>query len=261
MTERHHALDGCLNLRDVGGYLTAEGRQVRWGCLYRSGELCSLTDADLDAVGRLGVRVVVDLRNRWERVARPGRLPPGVELVERPSPPTGRARGRTLEEQIVTGDLPVKDDETSRPCTSGCSTAWLRRSAWSSSWPSTPVERPVLFHCVAGKDRAGPVAAVLLGAPRRPEATIVEDYELTTTHYASRRLAALAPLLATYGVAETSVRHLVEARRPALEGALRHLHRQWGGYDGYLTAAGARPGLPARLRAALTTAATAEPAG
>jgi hypothetical protein len=111
MTERHHALDGCLNLRDVGGYLTAEGRQVRWGCLYRSGELCSLTDADLDAVGRLGVRVVVDLRNRWERVARPGRLPPGVELVERPSPPTGRARGRTLEEQIVTGDLPVKDDE------------------------------------------------------------------------------------------------------------------------------------------------------
>src|SRR4029079_11322798 len=45
------------------------------------------------------------------------------------------------------------------------------------------VERPLLFHCAAGKDRTGVIAAVLLGVLGVAEADIVEDYELTTDHY------------------------------------------------------------------------------
>src|SRR5580765_2462491 len=85
MVDRHHVLEGCLNLRDLGGYPTEDGRQVRWGCVFRAGELCLLTDSDADAITRLGIRVVVDLRNQWERAARPDRLPPGIDLVERRS--------------------------------------------------------------------------------------------------------------------------------------------------------------------------------
>jgi protein-tyrosine phosphatase len=40
-------LEGSLNLRDIGGYASADGRVVRTGCLYRSDELHALTDADL----------------------------------------------------------------------------------------------------------------------------------------------------------------------------------------------------------------------
>jgi protein-tyrosine phosphatase len=258
MTQRHVALDGALNLRDIGGYLTGEGREVRRGCLYRSAELCSLTDADLDVLGRIGIGVVVDLRNQWERAARPDRLPAGVELIERSSPSTSSAVGQTLEEAIAAGDLPVNDDEYFTGVYVDLLDRLVPEVRLILELALDAVERPVLFHCAAGKDRTGLVAAVLLGTLGVPDETIVEDYELTTTHYAPRRLEALGPLLAAHGVTPARVGHLVEARTAVLRGALRHLHERWGGYDGYATAAvGVPPDLPVRLRAALTTPAPA----
>jgi hypothetical protein len=44
---RHIDLEGQLNFRDLGGNETAEGRMVKWGEVYRSGELPRLTDADV----------------------------------------------------------------------------------------------------------------------------------------------------------------------------------------------------------------------
>src|SRR5207302_549569 len=82
----------------------------RFGCVFRSDELHALTDADLEAVGRLGIRVVFDLRNVDERDARPNRLPPGVEVLERATPSTG-GDTRTTEQQILRGELPLADNE------------------------------------------------------------------------------------------------------------------------------------------------------
>lgn len=253
MTERHLALDGCLNLRDLGGYLTTEGWEVRWGCLYRSGELCSLTDTDLDAVSRLGIRVVIDLRNEWERSTRPNRLPPGVELIERRSPSTSNGPERTLEDQIAAGEVPVKDDEYFTSVYIGLLDGLIPEIRLILEMAVDATDRPMLFHCAAGKDRTGIVAAVLLGVLGVPDQAIIEDYERTTTHYAARRLDALAGLLAEHDTSPEKIRHLVEARTPALERALRHLHDRWGGYDGYATTAvGVSTDLLDRLRAAVT---------
>jgi protein-tyrosine phosphatase len=116
-------------------------------------------------------------------------------------------------------------------------------------------DAPLLFHCAAGKDRTGLVASVVLGVLGVPHDTIVEDYRLTSDHYAPRRLEALSTVLARHGVAPDRVRHLVEVRTAVLEGALAHLHDRWGGYDGYAVgAAGVEPDLPDRPRAALTVA-------
>ena len=43
-------LEGQTNFRDLGGYRTADGRRVKWGKIYRSGELSRLTDADRSAM-------------------------------------------------------------------------------------------------------------------------------------------------------------------------------------------------------------------
>lgn len=154
MTERHLALDGCLNLRHLGGYLTSEGREVRWGCLYRSGELCSLTDTDLDAVSRLGIRVVIDLRNEWERSTRPNRLPPGVELIERRSPSTSNGPERTLEDQIAAGEVPVKDDEYFTSVYIGLLDGLIPEIRLILEMAVDATDRPMLFHCAAGIARA-----------------------------------------------------------------------------------------------------------
>jgi protein-tyrosine phosphatase len=255
VNERHIALEGCLNLRDLGGYLTHDRREVRWGCLYRSGELCSLTDADLATIEGLGVRVVIDLRNEVERSARPDRLPSGVQLIERRSPAAMGGPDRTLEELIAAGEFPVRDDERVTRIYVDALDRLIPEIKLILELAVDAPERPMLFHCAAGKDRTGIVAAVLLGLLGVPVQTIIEDYELTTTYYATHRLNAVASLLAEHGVPPERVSHLVEARTPALEGCLEHLHDRWGSFDGYaITAVGLPADLPDRLRASLTTA-------
>ena len=46
--ERSVSLEGQSNFRDIGGYQTVDGRTVKTGIVYRSGELHALTDHDVE---------------------------------------------------------------------------------------------------------------------------------------------------------------------------------------------------------------------
>jgi protein-tyrosine phosphatase len=250
---RHVLLEGCLNLRDIGGYETRDGRRVRTGCVFRSDELHALTDEDLVAVAALGIRVVFDLRNIDERTARPNRLPVGVELLERVTPST-QGPALTTEEQIAGNLLPIADDEEF---------AGVYRRLLEMLAPELRIileravdapSRPLLFHCAAGKDRTGIATAVLLGLLGVPDDVILDDYELTTRYFTARKLDALAGHMTEYGIAEERLRPLLEARRPVLAALLDHVRDQWGGFDGYTRAhVGLDDGFPEQLRASLLT--------
>ena len=60
------AWGACLNVRDLGGLSTADGRRVRHGALVRSDQLCRLDDGGRDALVAHGVRTVIDLRTPAE---------------------------------------------------------------------------------------------------------------------------------------------------------------------------------------------------
>lgn len=228
--DRHIALEGNLNLRDIGGYAVPGDRLVRTGCVFRSDELHALTDADLEVVAALGIKVVFDLRNSYERGLRPSRLPPGVELLERSSP---GSPPRPIEDLIAARDLPVPDDEVF----AGIYVEILDRLApelriileLAVDAPS----RPLLFHCVAGKDRTGIATALLLSLLGVPDDVILDDYELTSTYFAARRIEALAAVMAEHGVRNEEVLPLLQARRPVLASTLRYVHDRWGGFGGY----------------------------
>src|SRR5262245_46756760 len=72
---RHVVLDGAQNFRDLGGYATEDGRTVRWGLLYRSDNLARLSDADLERLHELGIKLVCDFRSAEEKAEEPDRLP------------------------------------------------------------------------------------------------------------------------------------------------------------------------------------------
>lgn len=57
---RHVALETCFNFRDLGGYQTASGQSIRWGCVFRSDSLRALTSADFAVLQGLRVRTVID---------------------------------------------------------------------------------------------------------------------------------------------------------------------------------------------------------
>ena len=74
-------LSETLNLRDLGGHVTQEGRQVRGGVVYRSAALVPGDDAVRVALAGLGLRRVYDLRTELERAQQPDEVPAGAELV------------------------------------------------------------------------------------------------------------------------------------------------------------------------------------
>ena len=69
------------NLRDAGGYATADGSVVRRGVAYRSNQLNPISPDDMKKIAALGLKNDFDLRTAEERKAKPDELPAGVKNV------------------------------------------------------------------------------------------------------------------------------------------------------------------------------------
>ncbi len=167
-------LVGAYNFRDLGGYPTGDGRRTRWGRLYRSDTLHELTDGDLVALRDLGLRAVLDLRTAAE--------------VEQ------SGRGLLGEEPVDYQHLSVIDQDagesTAAPAPPGDDLAerylWYleigRRALVSALESMTSEDRyPMVFHCTAGKDRTGVLAALVLDILGVEPTVIAEDYVITAT--------------------------------------------------------------------------------
>ena len=117
----------------------------------------------------------------------------------------------------------------------------------------TPGELPLLFHCAAGKDRTGWLAAVVLTALDVDRPTIAADYMRTAELNATGRDNTLARMASRLDQPEILL-PLLEVRLEYLEAAFLEADRSYGGMDGYL-----REGLGLteddlqRLRAVLLT--------
>lgn len=176
--QRHIPLAGQPNFRDLGGYRSRDGRQVKWGVIYRSGELSQLSDEDVDKLGELRIKAVVDLRSEQEVTARgQGRLPPSAALW--PMPISSSEVFADLIPVFMNGDfskLPTDLlDRVNRALVRDFTTEFggLLRTL------SDPSNRPLVFHCTQGKDRAGFGAAMVLSALGVPWETVVHDYMLS----------------------------------------------------------------------------------
>ena len=220
-------LEGATNFRDLGGYPTRDGRTVKWGLLFRSNGLFALTGADLDYLARRKFRLVCDFRAVEEQTTAPSRLPADdpPEVLSLSVRPEAGDRLRVL---ALSGGTQVTDIAAAYAAVYRAYArdhhdqfgALLARLADAESYPA-------VFHCMAGKDRTGFAAAMILAALGVPNEVIFEDYLLTNTHW---RLNARFPdamdeeVQAAFGA----------ARREYLEAAFDELQRSHGSLDVYL---------------------------
>ena len=63
---RHLGLEGLYNIRDLGGYETADGRRTRWRTFFRSDSMHDVPIRARAALLDYGVRRVIDLRTTGE---------------------------------------------------------------------------------------------------------------------------------------------------------------------------------------------------
>jgi rhodanese-related sulfurtransferase len=171
VTDQQRILDlvGAYNFRDLGGYPTSDGRRTRWGRVFRSDTLQELTDTDLEILRSLGLATIVDLRTPTE-VERDGR---GLLAGE----PVRYINLSVLQEEAgetVAAPPAAQEDMGQRYL-------WYletgeRSLATALSLVADDTAHPLVFHCAAGKDRTGVLAALVLGCLGVVREAIVADY-------------------------------------------------------------------------------------
>jgi protein tyrosine/serine phosphatase len=233
------AWDACLNVRDLGGLTTVDGRRVRRGALIRSDQLCRLKDHGRLALVAHGVRTVIDLRTPAEVAKDPDPVwhEHGVDyaLVPQQSEElwremNGVARTRAERDVFVLDRRAEQIAEMARV---------VARAAPGG----------VLIHCLAGKDRTGIAVALLLGLVGVDDAQIAADYALSETGLADELAAALAA--APDDEERARLVRSYDARPETMLSTLAHLHSRHGGAEAYLTRAGLHDADVERIRARL----------
>jgi protein-tyrosine phosphatase len=240
---RHVPLAGQPNFRDLGGYAASDGRRVKWGVVYRSGELSQLSDDDVGKLGELGIKTVVDLRSPEEVSARgEGRLPPGAQLSQFPIASSDMFA--KLIPMFLKGDFsqvpPDLLDRVNRVLVREFTSQFggLLRALGDAA------NRPLVFHCTQGKDRAGFGAAMVLSALGVPWETVVEDY-LLSNHFRKdendKMLGMIRSFVASQGgpdgeeIAFSRVEGLLYVKEQSLQAAHAEIIERHGSVDVFLT--------------------------
>jgi protein-tyrosine phosphatase len=207
-------LQGCSNLRDLGGYRTAEGRKVRFGRVFRSASLAGLTEADMTVFAATGIRTICDLRCEGESARAPSRLPGGRDAPEVVRLPIEPRVGASLRDLLAREEATCEDvHDLLRTAYAAYATDHLPRYRALFDLLLRDERLPLLFHCSAGKDRTGFGAALLLSALGVPRETVIADYLATNRIW--KRERALPP-----DTPDDVREALLSAHQPLLESAL-----------------------------------------
>ena len=207
----------CLNVRDLGGLPTSDGRRISSGALIRSDNLSRLTGAGVQAVREASVSRIIDVRT-----------PP--ECEGDPSPFASDPLYRNMP--LYNADDPY--DPTQSIDQQYVAMLDLHPELFAAAVGAI-ADAPgggVVVHCHAGKDRAGTVVALALSLAGVPAECVAADYAVLDDrmrdHFDEQLLLIDDP---------TERSHLAEsftARPETMLAALKHLEDRYGGVEPYL---------------------------
>lgn len=231
--KRFVPLEGTANFRDIGGYLTKDGRRVRMGRIFRSDELSNLSDIDLATLKGLGMRRIFDLRSRDEVRKKVDRIPGDAPYQYVHTP--------VYEKEPRWDYLPAilfKRHQLGKVLSDRYYFMIEKRAEVFANILSNFADLknlPAVFHCNAGKDRTGIVTALVLSLLGVPDETIIADYSLSNLGFdhffgefvEDRRHSPL-------GVADEEFQGLFIAQPVWMKNLLAHLRESYGTVEGYL---------------------------
>ncbi len=232
------------NTRDLGGMKTSDHRVIKKGKLIRSGQLAQASDPDLEQLGRM-VSLVLDFRSASEIEEKRDRIPEGVEYRNLPvleSIVEGISRDKKSEMEFL-DKMNKKPDETRDYMIRMY--RGLSRNEFAVSQVRTFLDiileehpKAVLWHCSAGKDRAGVVAALLeeiLGVPRE---TVIQDY-IATNDYLVKDVQSLKKIIRSQvdsmgEIDERALYNFLGANREYIEAFYDEIDQTYHGFQGFL---------------------------
>ncbi|WP_125574414.1 tyrosine-protein phosphatase [Levilactobacillus huananensis] len=174
----HIKLQGASNARDLGGYINSKGQKIKAHRLIRSNSLSTLSKSDQKKlVKTYHVATDVDLRTVIEQQKSPDVKMKGVKLI----------KANVFKSFGAFPDFSKKNagDKMMKKSYHDAITTAQGRKAYKSLFHQllkNPKNKAVLWHCSAGKDRAGMGTVLVLSALNFNKKAIAKDYLKSNTY-------------------------------------------------------------------------------
>ena len=234
--ERRVACEGTFNFRDLGGYLTADGRKIKWGKVFRSDGFSGLSEKGLRQLEKTGTRHIIDLRTADEVKSSPDKVPVDSSISYDHFPVKhGEFNFNHAMERLKQGDA------------EWLSEAYMVKGyinslenygpIWGKALKTIAGEngRPAVYHCTGGKDRTGTLSALLLLSLGVPAHTIIADHQLSNVFIADM-LPFVFERVKSYGLDPTQVEPYFTAPVKGISALLSHIEMNYGDIKNYLAA-------------------------
>lgn len=176
ITNRIYELDGVQNFRDMGGYETEDGKTVKWGKLFRSGEFTEINENTEKKLDALGIKTTIDLRpsltqqKRKDVIHTPNRYEIYISGTSNDS-----ITRQVLENRFLRGDATLYMQDMYQEMLINQSDKY----AQFFDYLLDESNYPIVFHCSLGKDQSGIAAYFLLRALGVSSDIVEDDYMLS----------------------------------------------------------------------------------
>ncbi|EIW76320.1 hypothetical protein CONPUDRAFT_43480, partial [Coniophora puteana RWD-64-598 SS2] len=230
-------ISGVANVRDLGSYPSSTpGKMIKPGYAFRAAEISSVTPEGIEQMKALGITIIFDLRSDPEMKKYNTPIPTidGIDVLHNPVFKTADYSPETMAERYDLYALATTDAFMKLYSQilnkGGASFNRIFRHILSNP------DSPFIFHCTAGKDRTGIVAALILKLCGVSDDAIAHDYALTRVGREPDREKVLKRLSNEPRFASDSraALRMLSSRDETMRAFLAMLERDYGGVEAYL---------------------------
>jgi protein-tyrosine phosphatase len=236
--EKNSKIKKVNNFRTVGNIKNVDGRTLKEGKFYRSGNLYKLKKSSFKELENLGIKEIIDLRNSKEIAQKPDNLPVGINYknysaFEDEGDQLDQAKKLVLKGKVDGADADkrmldfYKDYVTENP--------EVIRKIITEILDS---DQPILYHCTAGKDRTGITTALILMILKFDKETIYNDYLLSNNYrkkLVDKRLNLANNLHFLYPKMDVKVlEKLSWVETDYLDASFNEINNKYGSIDAYI---------------------------
>ena len=223
------------NYRDLGGITTSDGRVLKPHMLIRGTTLFDPTLLGIKILKEnYNLQTIIDLRTQKEILEKPDVKIDGVEILHMPvfdESVAGISHEKKVHSFKTLMMMPKMEDLYVQMVTGASLDNVIKVLKFILTLPVQKFS--VVFHCTAGKDRTGVVAALLLSFLGVDRVTVMNDYLLTNKRVLFKANMAYVGLLITKGNPKLAhkIKHYFLAEPNFIKAALNQLEKDFGSLE------------------------------
>ena len=223
-------MNNIKNFRDIGGYFTTDDRQIKWGQIYRSGDLSSATLYDQEKIRRLNIKTIIDFRSDKTSGKYPILIHPTIRKISLPLSPMDADK---LDAQLLNDDF-NRSDAIRYVQESYIDIVENHKEQFSEMFDilTNDANYRVLLSGSLGKDGIGLASYFILYAIGVPQESLEQDYMLSNRLIDPSIVQKDAKNLPE--PLQEAVTAMLSVNRSYLNYVIDHINKKYGSVDLYL---------------------------